>query len=61
MATSPKETSITVRLDRAQADQVDRLAVREHEARSIIVRRLLRRGIEAERHERRDVPSGEAA
>ena len=46
---TPKTMAVTVRLDRQESDQLDRLASREREARSIVIRRLLRQGSCAKR------------
>ena len=56
MAHSNKETAVTVRFDGPQIDRVDRIAAAEREARSVVIRRLVRVGLEIE--ERR---SAEAA
>jgi predicted transcriptional regulator len=51
--TQPKDTAITVRLGRDESDQLNALASREQESRSIVIRRLLRRGLALERSSER--------
>jgi hypothetical protein len=47
--TNNKIASVTVRLTREQSDAVEELSRREREGRGVIVRRLLRQGLEVER------------
>jgi predicted transcriptional regulator len=47
--THPKDTAITVWIGRDESDQLDRLASRERESRSVVVRRLIRKGLALER------------
>jgi len=43
---SRKDTAITVRIGRKDAAQLDRIATREGESRTVILRRLVRKGLE---------------
>jgi hypothetical protein len=49
MAVPLDKTIITIRISRAADAEVQRLAARDDESRSNVLRRLIRRGLELER------------